>query len=268
VTKDYVLGSLQGGILQPIQQHTWDVTIPTGKPNNTIFTLHPYYSGDELGMFFPEELKFLSDEVDRYHKVYTNPGKWNSSSPYEQTFQHRNTLLVLYNIEQGVKQPHIDGFFPKNLDERLTDPSGWVFCRSVETYVGLYFVRPGEWIEENVNWRWRSRELNNAVIVEVGSKSEDESFQSFQENVSSCAIDLKGFDKRNTLRYVNRHGVEMRFTFNGPRVLNGTEVNLTDYQFFDGPFVQSRRGSGVITIRYKNHTRVLDFTKATIQESH
>lgn len=268
VTKDYVLGSLQGGILQPIQQHTWDVTVPTGRPNNTIFTLHPYYSGNELGMFFPEELKFLSDEVDRYHKVYTNPGKWNSSSPFEQTFQYRNTLLVLYKLEKGVMQPHIDGFFPKNLDERFVHSKGWMFCRLRDTYVGLYFIKPGEWTEESVNWRWRSPSVKNGVIVEVGSASEDESFQSFQNKVLSAKIDLKGFDKATSIRYVNRHGVEMRFSFDGPRILNGKQINLNDYQFFDGPFVQSKRQSGIITIRYKNQTRVLDFNKATIQESH
>lgn len=266
VTGDYVLGSLHGGILQPIQQHTWDVTLSSQKPYNTIFTLHPYYSGDELGMFFPEELKFLSDEVDRYHKVYTNPGKWNSSSPYEQTFQHRNTLIVLYALEEGTMHPHIDGFFPKNLDERLI-LDGWVFCRLDEAYVGMYFVKPGKWIEEKVNWRWRSEAMKNGVIVEVGSAKEDGSFQAFQKKVLSTTIDSKEFGQKTALRYVNRHGIEMKFSFNGPRIMNGKVIRLDDYQFFDGPFIQSEKRSGVITIRCRGKTRVLDFTRGTIQES-
>jgi hypothetical protein len=45
ITKDYGLGSLQGGIVQPIQQHTWGVRYLYGRPYTTIFGLHPYWSG-------------------------------------------------------------------------------------------------------------------------------------------------------------------------------------------------------------------------------
>ncbi len=65
MTADYVLGSLQGGILQPFQQHTWDVTYVSSKPYNTVFTVHPSWSSRELGMFFPEELNVLAEDVDR-----------------------------------------------------------------------------------------------------------------------------------------------------------------------------------------------------------
>ena len=265
VTGDYVLGSLHGGILQPIQQHTWDVTYASDKPFNTIFTLHPYYSGKELAMFFPEEQKFLSDEVDRYHKVYTNPNKWNSSSPYEQTFQYKNTLIVLYNIEKGVMQPHIDGFFPKNLDERVIDPSGWLFCRAGNTYVAMFPLKPGEWIEEEVNWRWRSSELKNGIIVEVGSAAEDQSFDEFKSQVKKTSLDTKDFN-RMTVRYRNRHGDRLGFTFRGARLLNGKPVYLKSYRFFGGPFVQSERNSGVITLRHGNRSRILDFNKIEIRE--
>ncbi|MFV1980833.1 MAG: hypothetical protein ACC655_06745, partial [Rhodothermia bacterium] len=121
MTEDYALGSIQGGILQPIQQHTWDVTFGNGMDNATLFTLHPFYSGYELAMFFPEELEWMTDQVDRYHLVYTDPDKWNSSSPYERTFQHENTLIVLYDIAPDAMHGHVDGFFPKSLDIREED---------------------------------------------------------------------------------------------------------------------------------------------------
>ena len=112
MTADYVLGSLHGGILEPFQQHTWDVTFVSDKPYNSIFTVHPYHSSRQLGMFFPEELNVLSKDVDRYKVVYTNPDKWNSSSPFEQTFQHRNVLIVLYNIAPGASASSHRRLFP------------------------------------------------------------------------------------------------------------------------------------------------------------
>jgi len=196
MTRDYVLGSIQGGILQPIQQHTWDVTFVSDAPNNTLFTLHPYVSGRELAMFFPEEQKFLSDEVNRYHLVYTDPNKWNSSSPYEQTFQQKNAIIALYNIEKNASHQHIDGFFPKNLDERFEHSSGWIFCRAGSVYVAFFPLRPYEWIEEKINWRWRSSALNNGIVLEVGSTSEDGSFDAFTRNVVQSKPTMSSIKKR------------------------------------------------------------------------
>jgi hypothetical protein len=267
VTKHYILGSLHGGILQPIQQHTWDVTYVSDKPNNTIFTLHPFYSGKELAMFFPEEQKFLSDEVDRYHKVYTNPNKWNSSSPYEQTLQHKNALIVLYDIEEGTTHPHIDGFFPKTLDERVVDDSGWIFARSGATFVGIFPLKSYEWKEEDVNWRLRSFERRNGFVVEVGSSDEDGSFENFRLTLTKLRPVAREEGKQWQVEYRTREGTKLQHTFNGQRIIDGKQVDFKRYKFFNGPYVQSERGSGVITLTHGGKKRVLDFKHVKISET-
>jgi hypothetical protein len=266
MTQRYALGSLQGGVLQPIQQHTWDVTYVSEKPNNTIFTLHPFFSGKELAMFFPEEQKFLSDEVNRYHLVYTNPNKWNSSSPYEQTFQQKNTIIVLYNLDEAAQQPHIDGFFPKNLDERKVHHSGWIFCRAGPVFIAVYPLKRYEWIEESINWRLRSNEKQNGVVVEVGSSDEDGSYEAFKTSVALLQPEIKNAKKAFTVQYRTRHGDRMSFTFSGERILNGSAINFNSYKFFSSPFVQSERGSGVVRMTYRNAVRELDFKKALVRE--
>jgi hypothetical protein len=266
MTHDYALGSLQGGILQPIQQHTWDVTYRSDKPNNTIFTLHPFYSGKELAMFFPEEQRFLADEVDHYHLVYTDPNKWNSSSPYEQTFQHKNAIIVLYNIDKDAKHQHIDGFFPKNLDERMEDPSGWIFCRSGSVYVAMFPLQRYEWIEEKIDWRWRSPELKNGVVVEVGSSQEDGTFEAFKSKMGKLKPSLNSSENNLSVEYKTRNGDRMQFSFGGDRTLNGNPVDFKAYKLFNGPFIQSEYGSGVITLTDGKKARQLNFKKATIKE--
>jgi hypothetical protein len=266
MTGDYVLGSLQGGILQPIQQHTWDVTFVSDKPNNTIFTLHPFYSGKELAMFFPEEQKVLSDEVDRYHLVYTSPDKWNSSSPYEQTFQHKNVIIVLYNIDKGAKHPHVDGFFPKSLDERVEDASGWIFCRAGKAYIAFYPLKSYEWIEEEINWRWRSHDFKNGVVVEIGREKEYGSFVEFKRRFRRVKVETGNFEASLSVTYTTQAGDVLQFTYGGQRLLNGKPVDFADYKLFNGPFLQSELGSGVLKIVYKNQTRRLDFNQVSIEE--
>lgn len=266
MTSDYVLGSLQGGILQPFQQHTWDVTYVSTKPNNTIFTVHPSWSSRELGMFFPEELSVLAGDVDRYKLVYTSPDKWNSSSPYEQTFQHKNVIIVLYNIAPGAKHPHIDGFFPKTLDERSVDSTGWVFSRGGNTAVAFYPLKPYEWIEEEKNWRWRSRELKNGLVVEVESVRTDADYRKFVRQMRQLRPSAGNYDQTLTVSYTSIAGDVMTFTYDGPRILNGTSVDLTKTRFYDGPFMSSEVGSGVIELRHGGRVRILDFRQGKIIE--
>lgn len=266
VTADYILGSLQGGVLEPFQQHTWDVTFVSEKPNNTIFTLHPYYSSHQLGMFFPEELNVLVQDVDRYKLVYTSPDKWNSTSPFEQTFQHKNVIIVLYNIAPGSHHPHIDGFFPKSLDARTVDSTGWIFCRGGNTAIAFYPLKPYVWIDEERNWRLRSHDLKNGVVVEVASVHSVGDYEEFVHGVRSHRVDAGNFDSTLTVSYTALSGDTLTFTYEGPRKLNGKIVDLTKTKFYDGPFMSAEVGTGIIELRYGDRTRVLDFPKGRIIE--
>ena len=266
MTPDYVIGSLQGGILQPIQQHTWDVTWLSDKPNNTLFTLHPSYSGKELAMFFPEEQKFLAEEVDRYHLVYTNPDKWNSSSPYERTFQYKDALIVLYNIDNDAKHQHVDGFFPKSLDERIVDPTGWIFCRAGKAYIAFHPLKPFTWIEEKVDWRWRSAEVKNGAVVQAGAERVYGSFANFMAAMRKTRLRKETFDRTLTVEYTTPAGSTLKFTYGGDRTVNGRKVSYKEYGLFNGPFVKGAVGTGVITLQYKDQRRILDFNNATISD--
>ncbi|MFH0991687.1 MAG: hypothetical protein V1799_16900 [bacterium] len=287
VTKDYGLGSLQGGILQPIQQHTWGVRYTFGKPFSTIFGLHPYWSGWELGMFFPEEVKTLIADVVASKGTYNNPDKWTGGSPFERTFQHKNTLLVLYDIATGTTSEHIDGFFPLNLEERIIDQSGWILCKAGDTYVGWYPLQEYEWIKEteevanrvnqigrpelekqkvDIAWRLRSHKLQNGYVIEVRSKDEIGSFDKFKEQLRTRIPHAALKPGAVSVEYRTLNGKTMRFTFPESRWLNGKPVDLSKTKLFDGPFLHADVGSEQLVMTYKGKQRVLDFNKLTVLE--
>jgi hypothetical protein len=289
VTKDYGIGSLQGGILQPIQQHTWGVRYLYGRPYTTIFGLHPYWSSYELGMFFPEDIKPLMADVLASKGTYNNPDKWTGGSPYERTFQHKNTLLVLYDISPGTTSEHIDGFFPRNLEERTVDASGWIFCKAGDTYVGWYPLQPLEWTEEhdlvgqvkNVegrpqntvdrsrqagNWRLRSYKLQNGYVVEVRSKDEIGSFEKFSSALRKHIPKASLKPGSVTLEYVTLGNDRMSFGFPEKRILNGKAVDLGRTKLFEGPFLHAETGSEKLTLTWKGERMVLDFKSVRIDE--
>lgn len=288
VTRDYGIGSLQGGLLQPIQQHTWGVRYEYGRPYTTIFGLHPYWSSYELGMFFPEEIKPLIADVVASKSTYDNPDKWTGGSPYERTFQDRNTICVLYDIAPGTTTEHIDGYFPRNLEERIVDSSGWILCKAGDTYIGWYPLQEYEWIEEHDtpgqektavgwpqdlprsrepgNWRLRSYKLQNGYVVEVRSKAEIGSFEHFRAVLESRRPLATMKPGAVAVAYTTIDGRKMKFAYPDTRVLNGRKVDLTKTRLFDSPFLKAEVGSETLTMLCRGARRVLDFKTLTITE--
>ena len=239
-------------------------------------------------MFFPEELKPLIADVTMSKGTYNNPDKWTGGSPFERTFQHKNTLLVLYDIAPGTMTEHIDGFFPGNLEERTVDSSGWIFCKAGRTFVGWYPLQEYVWMEELetpaqgknaigpagdiakdkgiVHWRLRSYHPQNGYVIEVRSAAEVGTFEKF------CA-GLRTHIPRATLapgnvrvEYVTLDNQRMQFAFPESRTLNGAAVDLTTYRLFEGPFLNADVGSEQLLMTYKNQRRLLDFRTLKVTE--
>lgn len=288
ITADYGIGALQGGILQPIQQHTWGVRFVAGWPTTTIFGLHPYWSAYELGLFFPEELKPLIADVTLSKGTYNNPDKWTGGSPYERTFQQKNTLLVLYDIAPGTTTEHIDGFFPGNLEARIVDSTGWIVCKAGRTYVGWFPLRDYVWIPEAetpgqgksgigpaertwsekdpVHWRLRSHHPQNGYVIEVRSEAEIGSFEKFRAALRTHIPRATCIPGHVSVEYTTLENSTMQFAFPEHRMLDGQPVDLTGYRLFEGPFLNADVGSQQLLITYKNQRRLLDFARLKVTE--
>ncbi|MFC1725053.1 hypothetical protein ACFL4T_05455 [candidate division KSB1 bacterium] len=266
MTKDYVLGSLQGGILQPIQQHTWDLSFVQKRKFNTVFSLHPYYSGYELAMFFPERLKIMTEDVVQSKGTYNKEDKWTGSSPYERTFQHENTIIVLYNIDPDDNVKHIDAYFPKSLDNLERTELGWIFGNGGNIYFAYLPLKSYDWTEEENGYRLRSPFLKNGLIFEVSSKDKYSSFEEFKRDIIANPLDYTNFDDILTVQYQNSSGESLKFTYPDKRHINDKEIDFTEYKLFESPYVFSEVESKKIEIRYQTLRRVLDINNLRIED--
>ena len=266
MTPDYCLGSLQGGILQPIQQHTWDVTWIGSAYNTLLFTLHPYWSGYELALFFPEDPHMLTDVVNATKGDYTDPDKWTSSSPYERIYQLEDSLIAVYNVPDGVNTNHADLFVPKCLEHEMFQ--GWIIGHDGDFYVAVRPMVRGEWIEHEDNWRYRVPAGQAAFIVETGRAADDGSFGDFVDAVLSGPLPL--FEETETgpvVKYTNRHGRQLVYIWDGDmRLMDDPVAPFPADKLYAGPLMESDVGSGIIKIIGDDSTRILDFNTLTIEE--
>ncbi|MBS1831556.1 MAG: hypothetical protein JST65_02525 [Acidobacteria bacterium] len=262
MTPNYAVGSDQGGVLQPIQQHSWDVTWRVPDPRgvqNTLFTTHPYSSGHELQTYFTPMPDYFLDEVLRSKKTYDSPNKWIGGSPYEQILQDQDTVIALYDIPEGTRFPHIHGFFSKDLQQVKEDPSGWIFVQGGDTYIAYFPLAPYRWNKlDNGGRELFSPHRQNGAIVQAADKSEFASFGEFQAKIR--ALPLKhGLSPTPSVDFTTLRGKRLQFTY-------GQQIDRSGWPMFDSPFLKAAPGSKTLELRHGNLHRVLDFENLKILE--
>jgi len=272
MTPDYVLGSLQGGILQPIQQHTWDITWIGSAENTTLFSLHPYYSPYELAMFFPEDPHMLTASVQAQKGTYTNPQKLNSSSPFERVFQHEDTLLAVYNIPEGTTHEHVTLYVPDCINH--TEENGWIFGSDGNTFIAVYPCTDGEWYDEPVEnfppaQRMQIPAGQTAIVAETGRTDVDGTFNDFKNAILENPVPVfETGDNGPSVVYTNRHDFSLSYSWEGDRrMIDGELYEFPSGALFAGPCIEAEAGTRVISFLGNDTIRTLDFNELTISQT-
>ena len=275
VRPEYVLGSTQGGLLQPIQQQTWSLIWRVDDPRearNTLFSLHPYSSPVELGMYFAELQEFITEIVVRSKKEYDAPDKLTGGSPYEQVFQHEDALIALYDIPPATRFPQVNAFFSGDLRELKEDDSGWIFARGGDALIAYYPLAPYRWEEQPDVWdehrkhrRLVSPHLKNGAVVQVAPASAYPSMAAFRAAVRALPLAVTT-EPAPSVRFTTLGGATMAATYGQTPRLDGTPVDYAAWPLYDGPFVHAARGSRTMEIRYGPLRRLLDFNTLSIRE--
>ncbi|WED64550.1 hypothetical protein PXH66_19590 [Synoicihabitans lomoniglobus] len=286
VTPDYLLGSSQGGLLQPIQQQSWSMIWHEAKPlgiSNTFFALHPHYSAEEGTMYFGADADTVVDLIARSKVDYNSPDKLMSGSPYEQIFQDHGAVIGLYDIEPGTSFQHLNTFFSRDLQSVTEDESGWIFAIGGPTYIayrpfvagewrpsdwtGLLAGGAGAWISSNHDeWGaghkiYVSENPKNGYVAQIASAADFPSFAAFQAAVRALPLQF-GLEPTPTVRFTTLDGTVMKATYGERPTVNGNALDYEHWPLFDGPFARAARGSNELLMRHDQESRHLDF-KAT-----
>jgi hypothetical protein len=269
VRKQYIMGSSNGGLLQPIQQQTWSLkwSLPDMKgKHNSFHALHPYASGYEGAMYFAEPADMVTDLITRSKNTYDLPDKFTGGSPFEQVFQQDDALIALYNIPEGERYPHINAFFPKDLTKREVDASGWIFMQGGDAFMAFYPLQPYEWTTlPSGDIYWKSPHLKNGYIFQAASATEFASFDAFKQAVKRLPI-TKKIEPSPMIRFKSLRGVSMEATYGQTPKINGVPINYSAWKLFDSKFLHADKDSRKLEIRYGNSRRLLDFNALTITD--
>lgn len=292
VDPDFVFGSSQGGLLQPIQQQTWSLVWKTDKPRrqatNTFFSVQPYSSSIEGTMYFAELADTITDIIARSKVDYDSPDKLASGSPYEQVMQNGTAIIALYDIPEGTRFPHITTFFSRDLERTVADDSGWIFTRGGPVYIAYRPFAPGVWKpndwtgiigDENPNSVGRgfsewgvghqclvSGSLKNGYIVQVAPVRDYANFEAFKKAVRALPLSFS-IETTPEATFTMLDGTVLSARYGDIPKVDGVPVDYANWPLFDGPFAHEKRGSRRLDIRHDDERYLLDFTRPAAQET-
>lgn len=289
---DFVLGSSQGGLLQPIQQQTWSLIWREPDPagvSNTLFAVQPYSNPLEGTMYFVADWDTVTDLIARSKVDYDSPDKLEGGSPYEQIFQHTSTLIGLYDIPEGSRFPHILTLFTRDLQDREEDPSQWIFARGGPVYIAYRPFAPGVW--KPVDWTglltggaggWFSTNfgelsagseflvseaLQNGYVLQVAPVSDFASYQDFKDAIRALPLEIERLPSPS-VRFTSLDGTRLEARTGHPPSVNGEPVDYADWPLFEGPFSRAGRASQTLEIRYGDERLHLDFSRTRTTSTH
>lgn len=261
VAPEFAVGSSWGD-LTDVENHRWDLTWRSPQDGATCFFLNPSYSAAQLSRYFPTPPNLVLADIVRQRPYYADPLKWIEGSPYEDVFQHENTVLALYDLPPDTARPQVNGFFPHVIAERR-EAAGWIFARADGIFFAVWTSVPGTWHPAPDHDRLTLQHPRTAVILEAIPAREATDFDAF------CAERRQhppAFDERTlTAAYTTTRGHRIQFTHRGARVVDGVAAQLAEWPLFAGPWMNARIGTGVITLQEGSERVTLDFNTATVR---
>jgi hypothetical protein len=260
VAPGFAVGSSWGD-LTDVEHHRWDLTWVSPSDGATCFFINPSYSARQLVRYFPSTTDLIVADIVRQRPYYADPNKWIEGTPHEDVWQHENAVIAVYNIPPDEARQHINGFFPRIIAERREE-AGWIFARADGIYFAVWTSVPGTWHPEKDHDRLTLLHPRTAVILEAVAAREEKDFDSFCARVRRHQPE---FDEETlTAVYTTTRGSRIQFTHRGARIVDGVAANLAGWPLFEGPWMNARVGTGVITLQYGAEKVILDFPAATV----
>lgn len=282
VRQNYVVGSYQGGMADPIQTHVWDVTWSVPDPrgvHNTIFSMHPISSGEDMQAYFAELPDQMIKGVAKEGKPsYDLPDKLLGGSRFEQVFQDLDTVIALYDISEGTRFPHINGFLSKDLKEFTVDASGWLFARGGDAFLAYrplapYTIEPvtkfkSGWSDERMETgdrRLYSPHRRNGTIVQAAGVDEFKDFDAFKAAIRALPLRFS-LDPVPTVTFRTLRGKEVVCAYGRAPLVDGKTLDYSQWKLFEGPYLNAEKGSRRLTMTHGRLERVIDLNTLTITD--
>jgi len=156
----------------------------------------------------------------------------------------------------------------------MTETGGWVFADNHDAYVAVRVVTGGAYWNEPARHRLYLQDQYSPIIIQTGRKAVYESFEKFQKAILAAPLtltadklDYAGPNSSRIEFFLCRDSEDFDETYpkSLPKV-DGKELDLNLTHNYRSPFMETKVGSDIVTIRYGRRKWLYDFDKNTVSE--
>lgn len=261
-TSDYMLSCVQDHRKGKygFQTHVWQASLG-GKA--LVFSNHP--------------------ATDEYNG---RPNKWAGNRIMPKTVQYKNVAISMYNTNVAMFPTythHTHAYIPQEFMDETVENYGWVFCRKGDGYAAIRPVSGiTSWVDPDINYNpymglkkedengnpitvkqyeYSASGRSNVWICEMGSKSENGSFESFMSGFEKAEIsgDVFGISYKSPSLGMMTTGWSKPFTVSKKEI-------KTDYNMrYDNPWCRCKRAELDMVISDGDNKLALDFKNSSRQ---
>ena len=234
----------------------------------TVFTNSPpgLRGEDYMGGWKPRATFYKNVGIIQYDREPQLPlveialfGAGTIKSIIEQFYTGNGDLLEALK-EMEIKA-YTRAYFPKWAFDEVITKDHWIFARKDDGYVGLYSLKTPSWNENNIEIRASGKQ--NLWIVEMGSKAENGSFESFMEGLTGAKITAKVKVKGYDVKYESPSQGLVNVGWDGPMLVAGKNISIGTYKRFDNKYCSQEFGTEKTVIDFNGKSLELDFANAT-----
>jgi len=239
------------------------------------------YQGERWGIAWDDPAG--GDSVITIKSPTTYRGSTSGISIYEDTLQHENTLIAVYNIPEPSGQTGNDGSYP-NQYVRGTIPNGYLeyfdnsessgrlFLHYNNVLVSIYLTDPFPNFTGSPGFQYNCSKLG--VVVETASPDEFPQataagrLDAFRTQILATITDKSGISNpAPQLTYTNRKGIKLSLTYGQAGTVNGDPVDYIQWPTLGNPWMY-QPPQGNLTLFGSNRKLYYNFNDWTITTNH
>lgn len=168
--------------------------------------------------------------------------------------QYENVLFCIYRIPADyIRMLETHAYFPQHEFDEVIEHESWLFGRKADAYIALHSMLPARFKEPDPalykavykdEWYTYAKVAKpyfyhanghaNVWIIEMGSKSQNGSFQNFLEQFKTADVSGNTFH----FTYSSPSKGSMTFGWEAPLTVNEEVIQINDYDRYDNPYIK------------------------------